>query len=164
MDASLIITGAIALLRPLMVKAGEKAAETIGEKMAEKTVTKSFWKKVERLFIVDDDEEVIKAIESKPVATKSEVAIIENKIRSEAAKNPQFVEEIKESLNINATNEFLITEKFESICRLQEEIKNLERQMERAGIATSGDYLNRIELQTDKLAYQSSQVLEILNP
>jgi hypothetical protein len=34
MDISLIATGAMTLLKPLLEKAGEKAAETIGEKLA----------------------------------------------------------------------------------------------------------------------------------
>lgn len=163
MDASLVVTGAMALLKPLLEKASEKAAETIGEKFAEKTVQKTFWHKIKGLFIIEKEKRAIESIENKSVASVADIAYIENKLKIEIEKNPDFINSVKETLNINFVNEALVKEKFISIQRLQDEIKQLETQMERAGIATSGDYMNRIELQTGKLYYQISEVLKILN-
>ena len=161
MDPSLLVTAAMALLQPYLVKAGEKVAETIGEKMAEKTLQQSFWQKVKGVFIKENEEEVIQAIEKKPISSSQDVAKNESIINKEVTTNPQFAVELKSVMNITAANEFIATEKIKSILRLKEEIKKLEVQMERAGIATSGDYINMIELKQVKLDYQISELSEL---
>ena len=163
MDVSLILTGAMALLKPLLEKAGEKAAETIGEKLAEKTVQKTFWEKVKGLFIIEEEKQVIQAIENKTIAAPEEISLIEQKISEELNTNPAFSQEVKSSLNISPNNEFLATQKLQSIQRLQSQIKQLEVQMERAGIASAGDYINRVELQKEKLNHQTEELYKILN-
>lgn len=165
MDVELytMISTGVAFLSPYLKKASEKAAETIGQKFAEKSIEKSFWNTVKGVFTRQGKQEVIEKIEGKSVANTTEIALIEHTLKEEARQNPEFIQEIKEALNINSMNEFLVTEKFASIQRLQIEIKKLEEQMERAGIASAGDYQNRIELQRKKMEYQVSEVLKILN-
>ena len=162
MDVSLIVSGTMALLTPFLTKASEKAAETIGEKLANKATEKKIWEKVKGLFIKEDEEEVATQIENKPVATLAEISKIEERISTEANSNSQFAKEIKTILNITSHNEFVASEKLNSIQRLQNEIQRLQIQMERAGVATSGDYLNTIELKEEKLQYQIDSLYKIL--
>lgn len=152
----------MALLSPLLIKAGEKAFETIGEKLAEKSLEKSFWLKIKAIFILDQEQAIIEAIEKKPVATSQEIAMIEQKVNNAVVLDPQLAVEIKESLQITPLNEFFVSQKVQSINRLHTEISSLEVQMERAGIGTAGDYINKIELQRDKLNYQVTELKKLL--
>jgi len=162
MEISLLVTAAITLLTPFLTKAGEKAAETIGDKLANKATEKGIWQKVKGLFIANDDRQLIEQIESKPVATQAEVALIENKLTKELETNPKLVEDFKAVLNITPYNEFIVANKLESIKRLQSEIKDLEIEMENAGIGTAGDYKNKINLQQRKLQSQITQLYQEL--
>lgn len=163
MEPLSIVNIGMALLQPLLTKATEKAAETIGEKLAEKSVESTTWQKIKGLFVEEEEKQVVNAIENKPVATQHEVAIIEAKVNQAVTTNPQFATELKTALNITPLNEFLVTEKANSIKRLQAEIARLQLQMERAGIGTEGDYINKIELQQEKLEYQISELIKILH-
>ncbi|MEY4904259.1 MAG: hypothetical protein RI894_1248 [Bacteroidota bacterium] len=162
MDISLLAQGAITLLSPLLMKAGEKAAETIGEKLGANATDAGLWKTITRIFITDDETALIAAIESKPVASPQELEAVHAKISAEIHANPQFAAEVQAAFNITPLNEFIASEKIKSIARLTAEIEKLVVQMERAGTATSGDYINRIEGQEEKLAYQTNELFKIL--
>jgi hypothetical protein len=162
MDISLLVTAAMTVLSPLLTKAGEQAAETIGEKLADKATEKGIWQKIKDLFIVSETGQVIEQIENKPVATHKEVALIEEKLKKDLETNPESVQYFKSVLKITPLNEYFAANKLESIERLQSEIKKLEIQMERAGLGTIGDIQNKIDWQQDKLREQVAQLYEIL--
>ncbi|MFN7014171.1 MAG: hypothetical protein ACK4ON_07880 [Bacteroidia bacterium] len=92
------------ILNQLLLKAGEKAAETIGEKVAENAVKRSFWEKVTRLFVKEEEKKFIQQIESKPIATKDDVDKIKEKLLTEIKQNPVFASEIQTIFNNSIAN------------------------------------------------------------
>lgn len=151
------------LLKSILEKAGEKVTGTIGEKLGEHAIKKSFWQKIKSLFSKKEEQETIKSIEQKNKASSTDILMLEQKLKETYKNNPDFIKELKEVLNINAINEGLIINKLKSIERIQKKIEKLELQMENAGIGTKGDYMNQIENEMDTLYYQIDQIFEILN-
>ncbi len=115
MDISLIFQGVMTLLSPFLQKAGEKAAETIGEKFASKTFEKDFWHNVKTIFIKDEEVKQIAAIESKQIASAEDVKLIENKLSTELNSNPQFAAKIQSAFNFSSTNMFIAQQLLKSI-------------------------------------------------
>lgn len=140
MDPSLIITGGITLLKPLLEKAGEKAAETIGEKVAEGAATKSFWKNVKRVFVIDDEEEVINEIEKKTIASSDDVKKIENKLIAHTASNPQFASELEASFQLSSTDKFQAELILKSILKDKEKLEELYEDKRLASVDAVGGY------------------------
>lgn len=135
MDPSLIITGAMTLLKPLLEKAGEKAGENIGEKMLEKNT----WQKIRGLFLVDD-EATLATIEKKSIASSKEIEIIETKLSKEVSSNSQFATEIQSSFGLSDTNIFIAEQLLKSIQTNKTKLEELYRDRSDAGIETEGSY------------------------
>ncbi len=162
MDISLIITGAMTLLKPLLEKGSEKAAETIGEKLAEKTTEKTFWTKIKNIFSVDEQEK-LNAIEKKPVATKQEVELIENKLTKEVESNPQFAADVKAAFNLSPTDYLVAEELLKSIKDGQEKLKKLfQDRRDDPSIETSGQYKIMIRRVRDRLEEDETEFLSLV--
>jgi len=140
MDPSTIAIAALTLLEPLLKKAGEKGAETIAEKIAEKAIEKSTWKNIKRLFVIDDEVEVIQSIENKPIATDYDIATIEDKIIQSMTANPQVATDIESSFEISPTNKIIAEQLLKSIQRDTEQLKELFEDRRLASIETEGSY------------------------
>ena len=144
MEPSLIITGAMTLLKPLLEKAGEKAAETIGEKLVNKAVEKSFWQKVESLFIIEDEKtdepKEIKDIANKSIATSSEVAKIEAKFSHAINTNPQFAAEVQSDFGLSHSDKFIAEQLLISIAADKEKLTEYLEERRLASIETEGSY------------------------
>ena len=162
MDASLIITGAMTLLKPLLEKASESAAETIGEKLASKTVEKSFWKKVKSLFIIEEDKKVIQEIENKPIATSQDIELIENKISQEAKANPQFAAELQASFDLSSTDVFVAEQLLKSILADRKKLVELYEQKRLAGIETEGSYEIMISRTRQRLEKDEKEFIKLI--
>jgi hypothetical protein len=161
MDISLLLTGAMIFLKPYLTKVAETFADKATETVGERLVDKSFWKSVKKLFI-NEDQEIIENIENKTTAAPADVEVIEQKISTELTSNPKFADELKSALNITPINEFLITEKLKSIRRLQDDISKLTIQLERAGIAVLGDYQNQIDIKAELMNDQMEDVRKLM--
>ncbi|GAB3710104.1 hypothetical protein GCM10027592_46790 [Spirosoma flavus] len=99
-DSIDVVSTTMLILKPFLIKAGEKAAETVGEKFANKAMEKSLWQKVKSVFIEDGEIENIKQIESKTVVTENELNSIETKLTKAIEENPTFVNELTATLNL----------------------------------------------------------------
>lgn len=163
MDPTLLVTGAMILLKPLMEKASEKAFETIGEKMGEKVVEKGFWKKVKDLFIVDEEKELIQSIEKKEIATSNEIAIIENKLKQEVLKNPSFAEELKSNFNISSTNMFFAEQLLKSFEKDKEKLENLIQDKRLAGISNEDQYELEIQRVVRRMVKDEEKFRHLFN-
>ena len=144
MDIALIISAGMTLLKPLLEKASEKAGETIGQRIAESTTEKSFWKKVKRIFIIEDEEGKINSIESKITANNSDIIEIENKLTNQLIKDPDFAIELEASLNISSTDSFVAEQLLISITNDREKLKDLYEERRNAGVEAIGGYENMI--------------------
>jgi len=162
MDPNLIITGAMTLLSPLLEKAGEEAAKTIGKKVAEKTVEKNFWEKVKGIFIIEDDEATIKVIESKPIATKADVEIIEKKLTKHVTSNPEFAAELQATFNLSSTNMFIAEQLLASIKKDRQKLIELFQERGDASIETEGSYDIMIARTTRRLEKDEKQFLKLI--
>jgi hypothetical protein len=162
MDISLIATGAMTLLKPLLQKAGEKAAETIGEKLAQKTVEKSFWQQAKGLFIIEEEKQVIKAIENKTLATQHEVTLIENKLTKEIANNPQFAAEVQASFNLSSTNIFVAEQLLKSIQADRLKLVELLEDKRLASIETEGSYEIMIKRTRKRLEKDEKEFITLI--
>lgn len=163
MDPLLVLNGCWLLLKPLLEKASEKAAETIGEKLAEKTAEKSLWKTIKGLFIIDEEKQIIEAIESKPIANSQEISIIERKVNEEISKNPNFIEELRMSLNINSANEFIVSQIINSIKNAQLELEKLQIKHDMLDEVDRGKYKVRIMDRENDLIDYNKKLINILN-
>ena len=138
MDPYLIVTGAITLLKPLLEKVGKKAAETIGEKIGEGTVTKDFWQNVKHVFVIDDEEQLINEIENKTIASTDDVKKIEDKLTAHAVSNPQFVSKLEASFQLSSTNKFQAELILKSILKDKEKLKELYEDKRLASVDAEG--------------------------
>ena len=162
MDISLLITGAMTLLTPLLKKAGEEAAKTIGEKVAEKTVEKSFWKKIKGIFIIEDEKAIIEAIENKPIATSKDIEIIEKKLTKHINSDPQFAADLQASFELSTTNMFIAEQLLISIKRDRQKLVELFDERSNAGIETEGSYDNMISRTSRRLSKDETKFLQLM--
>ena len=163
MDPSVIVTGAITLLKPLLEKAGEKAAETIGEKVAEGTVSKSFWQSVKRLFVIDEEEEIIKEIENKTIASSDDLNKIEHKLTKHAANNPQFVSDLEASFQLSSTDKFQAELILKSLLKDKEKLKELYEDKRLASVDAEGGYELMIAKTLRRMAKDEKEFLKLIN-
>jgi regulator of extracellular matrix RemA (YlzA/DUF370 family) len=163
MDISLLAQGAITLLSPLLMKAGEKAAETIGEKLGANATDAGLWKTITRIFITDDETALITAIESKPVATAQEVEAVHAKISAEIHANPQFAAAVQAALNITPTNIFIAEQLLKSIEADKAQLKTLIEDARLAGIETEGQYELMIKKTMRRIEKDEKQFYTLLN-
>lgn len=163
MDPSLIVTGAVTLLKPLLEKAGEKAAETIGEKVAERTVTKSFWENVKRVFVIDDDEQTINEIENKTIASSDDVEKIENKLTAHAVSNPKFVSDLEASFQFSSTDKFQAELILKSILKDKETLAELYEDKRLASVDAVGGYELMIARTIRRMAKDEKDFLKLIN-
>lgn len=162
MDISLIATGAIAILTPLLAKAGESAAETIGEKLANKATEKGIWQKVKNLFIEAGDQQTIIQIENKPIATQGEITLIESKLTRELATHPEFTAEIQSYFNLSSTDMFIAEQLLRSIQKDRAKLAELYEDRRDAGIETSGQYDNMIKITRRRLEKDESEFIKLV--
>lgn len=163
MDTSLIVTGAMTLLKPLLEKAGEKAAETIGEKVGEETVTKGFWQNVKRVFVIDDEEQIINEIENKTIASFDDVKKIENKLTAHAVSNSQFVSDLEASFQLSSTNKFQAELILKSILKDKEKLKELYEDKRLASVDAEGGYELMIAKTIRRMAKDEKDFLKLIN-
>jgi len=163
MDASLIVTGAITLLKPILEQAGKKAAETIGEKVGKGTVSKGFWKNVKSLFIIDEEEEMIKEIENKTIASSDDVMKIEQKLTAHADSNPQFASELEASFQLSSTNKFQAELILKSILKDKEKLEELYEDRRLASVDSVGGYDLMIAKTVRRMAKDEKEFLKLIN-
>ena len=161
LDPILIAQGASVLLKPLLEKAGESAAKTIGEKLAEKTVEKNFWQKVKSLFIIEEDIKTMELIESKPQATPSDINWLEGKVLEIAQSSPEKAAELQGTFNLSSMDmleaEFLM----KSIKTDIEKLKEYYEERRNAGIETEGQYENMIARTKRRMAKDEKKFIEL---
>lgn len=163
MDPIFLLKAAMAVLSPLISKGGEKAAETIGQKLANQAFEKPFWKQVKSLFIVENEAvnepQIIKDIENKPVATSNEVAMIETKLAKAITSNPEFAAEMKVNLNITPANQFIVEQTINSIIKAQKELADLWSDHDALDKIDRPRYAIRIKTrEEDLLAYENKLI------
>jgi hypothetical protein len=152
MEISLLITGAMALLSPLLTKAGEKAAETIGEKLADKATEKGVWQRIKGLFVGTGEEAVIEQIENKTIASPADVALIEEKLTMGLKARPEFAEEIQTFLNLTPANVFEAQLLLKSMERARIKLGEYYELYEEAGPEVKGGYGNLIKTTSKDLS------------
>lgn len=162
MDISLLITGAMTLLTPILEKAGEEAAKTIGKKVAEKTIEKKFWKQIKHIFIIEDEKTIIETIENKQIATSGDIEIIEKKLTKHVKSNPQFAAELQASFGLSSTNMFLAEQLLISIKKDRQKLVELFQERGNAGIETEGSYDNMISRTSRRLGKDEKRFLQLM--
>ena len=156
------VTGAMTLLSPLLEKAGEEAAKTIGKKVAEKTVEKSFWEKVKRLFIIEDEAATIEVIENKPIATSDEVQLIENKLANHVNTNPEFAAELQAAFGFSSADMFIAEQLLTSIKADRAQLKIYFQERRDASIETEGSYDIMIARTTRRMQKDEKKFLQLV--
>jgi hypothetical protein len=162
MELTLLVQGAMVLLKPLLEKAGESAAKTIGEKLATKTVEKSFWQGVKRLFVIEEDIKALEAIENKPIATEQDLNLIKDKITAITQSSPDKAAELQAAFNLSSTDMFEAKLLMKSI---QKDMKKLEEYYEgrsNAGIETKGQYKNMIAQTRRRMAEDEKTFIKLV--
>lgn len=162
MEISLLVTAALTILSPLLTKAGEKAAETIGEKLANKATEKGIWQKVKSLFIVTDDEQVIEQIENKSIATQADIASIEEKLTQKLENHPKLAGEIQEYLHLSSTNMFVAERLLRSIQDDRARLVELYEERRNAGIESEGQYENMIARTRRRLEKDEREFIKLV--
>jgi len=162
MDPSLIITAATTLLKPVLEKVGETAAKTIGERIGEKTVEKSTWQRTKNLFITDDEQVQIEAIENKSVANNADIQLLENKLNDEIANNPDFAVELQTTMNLTPANIFMAEQYLKSIEEDKKKLAELIADKRLAGIETEDQYELQIRRIRRRLEKDEQQLLDLI--
>ena len=167
MDFATLGLMATSVLTPFLTKMGEKVVETIAERATNKTLDAGLWTRFKNLFKKGQNQnaalvQTLEAIESKPTVSPSEIKLLETQIVTALEEDNTLAPDLQTILNITPANEFLIQNALESIKRLQDQINKLTKQMERAGIATEGDYQNALENAQEKLYYQQEALKKSL--
>lgn len=162
MDASLIFTGAMTLLKPILEKAGERAAETIGEKLATKAIEETFWQKVKGLFVEEIEQNTIEAIENRPTATAQEVALIETKLKNAIKTNPQFAADTQAAMPISSNDMFVAEQLLKSIEADKQKLKQLFEDKGLAGIETEDQYELMIKKTRRRMQKDEQEFLKLI--
>lgn len=157
MDISLLVIGAITLLKPLLEKAGDKAAETIGEKLADKITEKGIWTKIKEFFIKYEEVQVIEQIENKTIATQEEITLIEEVLKKGCQANPLIAEEIQNHLNLDIAKHLLL-----SIQKDREDLENFYEDRRLASVDAVGGYEVMIGKTRRRLEKDEKEFLELV--
>jgi len=158
MDPSLIITAITTLLNPLLQKAGETAATTIGQRIGETTVEKSTWDRFKRLFVTDDEQLQIKAIEDKSTAGDADIKLLENKLNEEVKKTPELAAEFQSIIGID----FVAEQYLKSIKEDEKKLAELIADKRLAGIETEDQYELQIKRIRRRMGKDKKQVLDLI--
>ena len=162
MDVSLIISGATTLLHSFLTKAGGKAAETIGEKIAKKAMEKTFWEKVKSIFVDKQEHDTVEEIEKKPVASQQEIAWINKKVTSEISSNPTFASEILTSFKLTPVNLYVAELILKSITADKAQLEELYKQRRLAGIEAEGPLENMISKVRKRLETDEKEFIQLI--
>jgi len=157
------ITTAVKTLMPtLLMKGSEKAAETIGEKIGEKASTKSFWKTVKSLFVIEIEEQRITTIENKPTATSQELKMIQDKVITKIQTNADFAAEIEASFSLSSNDIFIAEQLLKSIAKDEEALEYLFEERRDASIDAEGSYENMIRRTRRRLEKDKKEFVKLI--
>lgn len=161
---SLLPISIITILKPILTTVGEKAAETIGEKLAAQPFEEDFWKKIKRVFIIDDEEETIKQIENKTVASGDDMEIIEKKLIKLISSNPNEKIELETAMRTgkSSTDLMQMDSLLKSINLDRIELEKLYTKRRRASVEAVGGYKNQIEITLERLHEYEEEYLALV--
>ena len=138
METTVLITSVISFLKPYLIKAGEKVAETVGERLGDQTLQRGVWNKVKSFFNKDEEKKVLEEAESDVSIGESKIEKIENLLTSKLDENVELKKEISSILNFS--DMFLIEQLVKSIATNKEKLVEYFEERNLAGIETEGSY------------------------
>lgn len=140
MDLTFLTTAISTALIPFLSKSGEKVAEKIGEEI---------YPSIKSLFLKDEEKKTLEKLEVSPSPTNFK--LFEQHLTTILENSPDIAQTLAELLKMTPTKSVRLENILSSYKEIRDELVFLYVERNNAGIATEGDYSNRIFLQERKL-------------
>ena len=165
MDFSLLTTGVMTLLSPILDKEKEsdQSDKTIGQKLEEEPRLSRYWQQIQGLFQSKEARKMLKDMEGKTTISLQEFLQLEQAILDGGKDNPDFVANLQATFNLSITDALVVQQLLISLQEDHKQLAELFEQRRNAGIATAGQYDNMIALTRKRMKKDEQEFLKLVS-